>query len=86
MSRLKDRNYEIAYICNGKNPKCRGRVGCYYAEPVNGIMGGCCHTLDERYSLHKPASDHPSRHPERFDKVECEGRVRYYERFSYEEK
>jgi len=81
----KGTGYEIAYICNGRNPKCCGKQGCYYGPKVNGITGSCSHTLDPKYAAFKPARGHPCHYPERFDRVSVGDQVRYYEKYGYEE-
>lgn len=85
MSRKKTSNYQIAYLCNGKNPKCKGREGCYYGNPMNGIIGGCLHTRDVKYAKNRTLSDdeHPLEYPERFDKFTCGDEIRYYESLRY---
>lgn len=52
----------IAYLCNGKVPKCKDSSWCIY----NGCKDGCDHTLDEDYALHGKCDAHPSMFPERF--------------------
>ncbi len=32
----------VAYLCDGKDPKCMGKLGC----SVNNIEGNCRYTLD----------------------------------------
>jgi len=76
---MKAKSYEVAYICNGKNPKCAKRSGCFY-RIENGIRGACSHTRDPKYAIHKRIN--PKTHPEMFDKVKCGDNVRYYEKFS----
>lgn len=71
--------YETAWLCNGKNPKCKGREGCYYVI-TNGIRGGCSHTLERAYAIHK--SRDPKKNPNWFDRFKVSDLVRYYERDS----
>lgn len=68
---------QVAWLCNGKNPNCKGKIGCYY-NIHNGIRGGCSHTRDIRYALHKRLN--PKSNPEMFDRVESEECIRFYER------
>lgn len=75
--------YQIAYLCNGKD-KCGGRPGCFYGPLVNGVTGGCSHTLNGKYALNGVIFDHPCHHPERFDRFCCGDEVRYYEKDGYE--
>lgn len=79
--KTKAKTYEIAYLCNGKNPKCRGRAGCYYAKPVNGVIGGCLHTREKQYAKNRILKDqeHPREYPDRFERFTCGDIVRYYE-------
>lgn len=78
----REKQYEVAYICNGLNPKCRGTLGCYYQELTNGMHGGCMHTKDKRYALNEILEDNPKNHPDRFDKYESGDIVRYYEKIA----
>ena len=71
-------SYEIAWLCNGKDPKCAGKNGCFYIIN-NGIRGSCSHTKDIRYALHKKLD--PKKNPDRFDKFKYKDQVRYYERY-----
>lgn len=68
---------QVAWLCNGKDPKCKGKQGCYYAIH-NGIRGACSHTRDSRYAIHKKLN--PRDNPEMFDRFESEENIRYYER------
>ena len=68
---------EVAYICNGKNPKCEGKYGCYYRID-QGIRGGCMHTTDREYAKYRPRD--PEKYPEYFDAFSYGNRTRYYER------
>ncbi len=70
-------DYETAWLCNGKDPKCAGKVGCYY-NLYNGRRGACSHTTDNRYALHKRLD--PKKNPEMFDKFKLPDQTRYYER------
>lgn len=74
-----EKNIEVAYVCNGNNPKCRGKYGCYYAT-TNGIRGGCMHTLEAEYAKNKPVD--PRKHPDIFEKFSYGDTVRYYEKYS----
>lgn len=76
----KKQDYEVAWVCNGRDPKCKGREGCYYVLH-NGIWGSCSHTKDPKYALHKPVRD-PKKHKGWFDKFSSEQCTRYYERDS----
>lgn len=69
--------YEVAYVCNGKDPDCCGKQGCYYVNQ-NGRRGPCIHTTDPNYAKNKPVD--PKKYPDRFDKFSYEDHVRYYER------
>ena len=73
-----EKEVQVAYICNGKNPKCCGKYGCYYT-PTNGVRGACSHTLDPKYAKNKPMD--PRKHPDIFDKFSYGDTVRYYEKF-----
>lgn len=78
MSRGK-KQYEVAYICNGKDPKCIHKTGCFY-KITNGIRGSCSHTRDIQYAINKKIN--PEKNPDRFEKFKCGDNVRYYERFT----
>ena len=52
----------IAYLCNGKNPKCMNSPWCKYG----GYSDGCDRTEDEKYALHGKCNGHPSKYPNRF--------------------
>lgn len=72
----------VAYICNGRQPECKGQPGCYYNK-VSGRPGPCLHTTDIRYAKHKKID--PKKDSDKFDKftsVDKEGNksVRYYEK------
>ena len=69
--------YEVAWVCNGYNPKCRGKIGCYY-RVSNGVRGACMHTLDPLYA--KYGALDPKKHRERFEKFSYKDQIRYYER------
>lgn len=75
---MKSKDYEVAWVCNGRNPKCKGREGCYYVLH-NGIWGSCSHTRDPKYAMHKPVRD-PKKQKGWFDKFVLGDQVRYYER------
>ena len=70
------KSYEVAYICNGKDPDCR-KTGCYY-KIQNGRKGPCMHTTNPKYAKNKPLD--PREHRDLFDKFSYEGQVKYYER------
>jgi len=77
-------DYEIAYICTGKNPKCMGQPGCYYCKTTAKI-GSCMHTLNPEHAKNGVIRDHPRNHQDRFDRYTYgegdEKQVRYYEKF-----
>lgn len=70
------KTYEVAYICNGKDPNCR-KTGCYY-KIQNGRRGPCMHTTDPKYAKNKPLN--PKEHRDMFDRFSHGDQVRYYER------
>ncbi|WP_458459289.1 hypothetical protein [Pseudobutyrivibrio sp.] len=74
----KTKEYEVAWLCNGKNPKCRNRPGCYY-NIQNGIRGSCDHTMDPKYAINKNLD--PKKDKDRFDKFTLGDQIRYYERW-----
>ena len=68
---------QVAYLCNGENPKCSGKDGCYYR--TDGKHGPCSHTLNPKYAKNKEVT--PENNEDKFDKHESESIVRYYEKF-----
>lgn len=74
----KTKDYEVAYICNGRNPKCSGKQGCYY-RPTNSIKGPCMHTIDREYA--KNGARDPRKNKDLFDRFEANGVTRYYEKY-----
>lgn len=70
--------YETAYICDGTNPKCSGKPGCYYRK--DGRHGPCMHTQDKRYAKNKKLD--PKKNRDAFDKFSYGDVVRYYEKTS----
>lgn len=74
---MTNKDYEVAYICNGKDPKCSNKTGCYY-KITNGIRGSCSHTTNPKYAVHKKLD--PKKNPEMFDKFSTIQGTRYYER------
>lgn len=68
-------DYSIAYICDGLDPKCSGKVGCFKSLCST---AECNHTLNERYALNGPCED-PENHPERFTFIDIPGEKTYWE-------
>lgn len=79
MAKSKPTTYEIAWLCNGKNPECNKEPKCYY-NVTNGLRGGCAHTKNLKYALHKDRD--PKKTPQWFDKFSTKQCTRYYERDS----
>lgn len=70
------KTYEVAYICNGKDPNCK-KTGCYY-KIQNGRRGPCMHTQNTKYAKNKIAD--PRADKDRFDRFRYGDQVRYYEK------
>ena len=75
---MSKKTYEFAYICNGRNPACGCKVGCYY-RPTNGFKGACMHTTDKKYA--KNGARNPKKNRDLFDKFVVGDIVRYYEKY-----
>lgn len=74
----KQKTYEVAYICNGQNPKCNCKSNCFY-YPTKGIKGACMHTTDPKYAKNKPKD--PKQNKDLFDKFTVGDITRYYEKY-----
>lgn len=72
-----EKKYEIAYICNGKVPKCSGKQGCYYRKDDR--HGPCSHTTDSKYA--KNIMFDPEKNPDIFEKFQYGELIRYYEKY-----
>lgn len=79
MKRKKQKTYSIAYVCNGSNPNCMNREGCFYAPTTK--PGPCSHTLNATYAKFKPLHN-PKANPEWFDKVTDKSGEKYFERLA----
>lgn len=58
---------KTAYICNGLDPECSDKPGCY--RTLLPGMDHCRHTFSEKYAANGTCAD-PENHPERFSKIE----------------
>lgn len=70
-------NYEVAYICNGNNPKCAGEPGCYYRK--DGRHGPCYHTTDKKFAKHSDLD--PKKDRDKFSMYKYGNQKRYYENY-----
>lgn len=72
---------KIAYLCNGLQPECSGKIGCFKcATPEFDASMTCRHTLDVKYAVNGPCDDPESEVPVRFKRYVCEnGEIRYFE-------
>lgn len=73
---------KIAYLCNGLNPKCSGKIGCYKCSiPEFDPLMTCRHTLDVKYAVNGPCEDPEREVPNRFKRfVDHDGKtIRYFE-------
>lgn len=75
---MSKKSYEVAYICNGRNPECSGKLNCFY-RPTNGVKGACVHTTDPKYAKNGPKD--PKRNKDLFDKFAVGDVIRYYEKY-----
>ena len=73
----------IAYICNGLNPMCSGKVGCFKCllPPLDESMV-CHHTLNSDFAINENCDD-PEAAVEngRFVRYVYNGKIRYFEEF-----
>lgn len=53
----------VAYICNGLDPECSDKIGCFRCGRPG--MQYCNHTLNKQYAVNGECKD-PWNHPERF--------------------
>lgn len=65
----------VIYKCDGRNPRCAGRLGCLLHNPD----GLCSMTTDGEHAINGPCAD-PEAHPERFRRVDSGDRI-YYEEY-----
>ena len=72
---------KIAYICNGLNPKCSGKVGCF-KQPgaVFDDSTVCTHTLETEYAKNDICENPEELLGKRFVRFLCDnGEIRYFE-------
>ena len=72
---------KVAYICNGLDPKCSGKVGCFKYPGANFDNAATCwHTSNTEYAATPICEDPESEVPNRFKRyVVSENEIRYFE-------
>ena len=73
----------IAYICNGLDPKCSGNVGCFKCllPPLDEAIV-CHHTLNPAYAINGICDDPESEVGSRFIRYVDGQNIKYFEEFN----